>query len=119
DNNKNMKVEKVDSLETLFIDTIEKVEIIFGSEGAYRRWLPENRKWKQQISAPLFDAQMFACYKKDKQQIIANKINILKEYKKLFTADYDFIDSIESSTASPNRFLYRTTKLNEIIERYI
>jgi uncharacterized protein with ParB-like and HNH nuclease domain len=115
DENKSMEVKEVDNLEKEFNETIELVELIFGNDGSFRRWLPENTKWKQQVSAPLYDAQMFACYKKDKQKIAGNKNKILKEYKKLFTQDDSFIESIVSSTAAPKRFLYRTEKLNQII----
>ena len=119
DVNKNMEEKQVDSLASEFLATIEKVEIIFGSNGSFRRWLPESKKWKQQVSAPLYDSQMFACYKKDPEKIVASKDSILKDYKKLFSNDDDFIESIESSTATPARFLYRTKKLNEIIMEHI
>lgn len=119
DDNKNLETEKVDLLATDFVETLEKVEIIFGNNGSFRRWLPEPKKWKQQVSAPLYDSQMFACYKKDKQKITENKDAILKAYKKLFSKDESFIESIESSTASPSRFLYRVNKLDEIIKEHI
>ncbi len=119
DENKNMAEEQVDLLANEFLETIEKVKIIFGSNGSFRRWLPESRKWKQQISAPLYDSQMFACYKKDTKKITANKDSILKNYKKLFSKDDEFIESIESSTAAPARFLYRAKKLDEIIKEHI
>lgn len=119
DENKNMEEGQVDLLANEFLETIEKVEIIFGSNGSFRRWLTESRKWKQQISAPLYDSQMFACYKKDKQKITASKDSILKDYKKLFTKDNVFIESIESSTATPTRFLYRAKELDEIIREHI
>jgi hypothetical protein len=115
DDNRNMEGDKADPLVKVFIDTIEKVEILFGKDGAYRRWLPETRKWKQQISAPLYDSQMFACYKKDKAKITANKGRILAEYKKLFSTDTEFVESIKSSTGAPKRFLYRINKLHQII----
>lgn len=119
DDNKNMEEGEVDLLANDFLETIEKVEVIFSSNGSFRRWLPESRKWKQQVSAPLYDAQMFACYKKDKQKITASKDSILKDYKKLFTKDNEFIESIESSTAAPTRFLYRVNKLDKIIKEHI
>lgn len=119
DENKNAGNEQVDLVAEEFLETIEKVELIFGNDGSFRRWLPESRKWKQQISAPLYDSQMFACYKKDKQKILTNKESILKDYKNLFSKDNEFIESIDSSTAAPVRFLYRIKKLDEIIGKYI
>lgn len=119
DENRNMDMREVDLLSKEFGGTIEKVEIIFGSDGSFRRWLPESGKWKQQVSAPLYDSQMFACYKKGKQKIAENKDSILKDYIKLFTEDNEFTESIESSTAAPYRFSYRTNKLDEIIRKHI
>jgi uncharacterized protein with ParB-like and HNH nuclease domain len=119
DDNKNLEQQKVDLLANDFMETLEKVEIIFGSDGSFRRWLPESKKWKQQVSAPLFDSQMFACYKKDKQKITAKKTSILQNYIELFTKDTIFIESIESSTAAPSRFSYRVEKLDEIISEHI
>ncbi len=119
DDNKNLTKKAVDDLAKEFVETAEKVESIFGEAGSYRRWIPENKKWKQQISAPLFDAQMFACYKKNKTKLEENKEEILKQFKNLFSKDPEFVDSIESSTASPNRFLYRINKLNNIINSVI
>lgn len=119
DKNQHLKAKEVNILGEEFFETLEKVSIIFGEAGSFRRWIPENKKWKQQVSAPLFDAQMFACYKKDKSKIEASKDKILTDFKSLFINDREFLQSIESSTASPNRFLYRTHKLEDIIQKYI
>lgn len=119
DDNKHSAADVVVSLEKEFKDTLEKVDAVFGADGSFRRWIPANSKWKQQISAPLYDAQMFACYKKNKTKLEANKTEIVKQFKKLFTADQEFLSSIESSTASPDRFLYRTKKLNDLINGII
>jgi len=119
DDNKDMDKGAVDLLAKSFLVTIEKVEIVFGELGSFRRWLPESGKWKQQVSAPLYDAQMFACYQKDKQKITTHKAAILKDYVELFSKDNEFIESIESSTATPSRFLYRAKVLDKIIREHI
>ncbi|RNI30777.1 DUF262 domain-containing protein [Hanamia caeni] len=119
DDNQTMAQTKVDEIAQEFTETLEKVQAIFGADGSFRRWIPENKKWKQQVSAPLFDAQMFACYKKNKKKLEDSKTKILSDFKKLFTSDKEFLQSIESSTATPNRFLYRTNKLNEILNNNI
>jgi hypothetical protein len=118
DEHQGYDADDITELENDFLETLIKVEIIFGTEGSFRRWLPQNDRWKQQVSAPLFDAQMFACYGKNKEILIANRDNILKDFKALFSEDNTFIESIESSTATPNRFLYRVNILDEIIENY-
>lgn len=119
DENKHFKIDEVNLLEKSFIDTIKNVELIFGDDGSYRRWLPEKGKWKQQVSAPLYDAQMFACYNKDQQSLLNNKNEIIRKYKMLFTEDEEFMEAIGSSTAAPARFSYRTNKMNEIIQESI
>lgn len=117
DDNKNLPKSEVDALAKDFLNTIEKVESIFGANGSFRRWIPQKNKWKQQVSAPLFDAQMFSCYRKSKNLLLANKDNILYEFKDLFSTDPKFIESIESSTGTPARFSYRTDELERIIRR--
>lgn len=119
DSNKNLKQLEVNELEKEFLETLGMVELIFGTEGAFRRWISASSKWKQQISAPIFDMQMFACYGKDKTRLSAAKDSILKEFKNLFKSDMTFLESIESSTATPYRFLYRVKKLEEIINNNI
>jgi hypothetical protein len=118
DENKSIKADKVSELENEFKSTLELVETIFGTEGAFRRWIPQSNKWKQQISAPIFDMQMFALYGKNKEKLILKKANIISDFKTLFSSDQTFIESIESSTASPQRFLYRVKKLQEILAKY-
>lgn len=114
-----MKEEKIQELEKDFIETLEKVKTIFGDDGSFRRWIVATNKWKQQVSMPIFDAQMLSCYKKDKNSLVTNKNEILNDFKSLFSNDPEFIKSIESSTASPQRFLYRVKKMDEIIEKYL
>lgn len=119
DDNKTLKDVEVLKLEEEFKNTLELTQSIFGTEGSFRRWIPQSSKWKQQISAPIYDMQMFALYGKNKDLVIAKKADIIKDFKELFSSDKTFIESIESSTASPNRFLYRVKKLDEIIKNYI
>ncbi len=118
DNNKDLAEDKVKQLENEFLSTINTVKQVFGANGAFRRWISQSQKWKQQISAPLFDMQMFGIYGKNKEKIIEHKAEILQDFKILFETDKTFIESIESSTATPQRFIYRIEKLEEIISKY-
>lgn len=119
DDNKTMKETDVETLAHTFLSTLENVEAVFGLDGSFRRWMPQTSKWKQKVSAPLFDAQMFSCYQKDKDRLINAKRSILVDYKELFINDKEFLQSIESSTATPNRFLYRIQKIDHIIQNRI
>lgn len=114
DKNKDMESKQVENYAKHFIETIQNVKIIFGENGSFRRWLPPNKKWKQQVSAPLYDVQMISCYKKNKNLLLANRAKIFAQFKKLFQDDY-FLDSIQSSTANPKYFIYRIEKFNKII----
>jgi hypothetical protein len=119
DKNQSLKEDKVNELEKEFKDTLDTVQKVFGTEGAFRRWIPQSNKWKQQISAPIYDMQMFALYDMDKELVLENKAAILTDFKTLFTQDSTFIESIESSTATPVRFHYRINKLKEILNKYL
>lgn len=119
DENQGLKEQKVSELEKEFKDTLDLVQKVFGAEGAFRRWIPQSSKWKQQISAPIYDMQMFALLGKNKEIIVENKEKILNDFKNLFAQDKTFTESIESSTASPARFHYRINKLEEILNKYL
>ncbi len=119
DDNQSMPEKDVDKLVNQFKENLEKVTIVFGLDGAFRRWMPQTGKWKQKVSAPLFDAQMFACFGHDKNKLEKSKQEILIDYKNLFLEDQEFLQSIESSTAIPRRFIYRINKINGIILKHI
>lgn len=118
EDNKKMKELEMESYKKSFLQTIENVQAVFGEEGAFRKWEIDKEKWKLQISAPIFDAQMFSLYKKDKNKLAANKEKIIREYQKLFNND-KFLDTIESSTSSSDKFLLRINLVNEIIVNII
>lgn len=113
DNNRNMNKDGIDIVTDDFNETLEKLETIFGEDGVFRRWMPDKKKWKQQISIPIFDAQMFACFGKNIKKLKENKRKIISGFKKIFTTDATFLESISSSTATPKRFIYRI----EIIQK--
>lgn len=119
DKNQILKENQVLELEKDFKDTLDLVQNVFGTEGSFRRWIPQSNKWKQQISAPIYDMQMFALFGKDRDSVIANKKDILNDFKNLFSEDRIFVESIESSTATPTRFHYRIDKLEDILNEYI
>src|SRR5258708_6720433 len=58
--NKGMSMQSIEEARIDFLHTLDVVEACFG-EHAFRRWLPGQKKWKQQILAALYDAEMFAC----------------------------------------------------------
>jgi hypothetical protein len=118
DKNKDFNEKIVSKLENDFIETLNSVQIIFGENASFRRWIPKSKKWKQQMSAPLFDMQMLGLYKANIDQLKLSKELILEDYKKLFNTDKEFIESIQSSTTSPSKFDYRIQRLLEIFAKY-
>lgn len=119
DENRGLEMDKIKILENEFLTTLKLAESVFGTDGVFRRWIPQSKKWKQQISAPIYDMQMFALYGKKVRAIELSRDQIVTDFKLLFTKDQTFIDSISSSTAAPQRFLYRINKLEEIIKRHV
>jgi len=91
DKNQDLKEVVVTELEKEFKETLDSVQKVFGTEGSFRRWIPLSNKCKQQISAPIYDMQMFGLYGKNKKLIIENTYNILNDFKTLFSQDSTFI----------------------------
>jgi hypothetical protein len=115
----NANTEALTEYQISFMNTLAIVKAIFGLDGAFRRWLPGNQKWKNKVSAPLFDAQMFACINKDLERADRFKDLIIADYQRLFTEDALFIESIDRSTGTPKNFNYRVFRVEEIIDKYL
>jgi hypothetical protein len=97
-----------------FTGTIEAVDAAFG-EHAFRRWMPENRKWRRAVLASLFDAQMFACRGFPSSLLLGNRNKIATALQELFE-DRDFRRSIDAATNSPSYFKTRIERIRAILE---
>lgn len=117
-NNQNMNKLKLKEAKKDFIDTLNIVKVCFG-EGSFKRWLPENNRWKNMVSVPIYDAQIFACSGYTIEQVVNHSEAILEDYKNLFIEDREFIKAIESSTGKVSSFLYRINAVKEVIDKYV
>lgn len=88
---------ELENHKSLFIETIEKVYSVYTNQ-CFRKWDPNEKKWLT-ISAPFYDAVMYAFSKVDKNLIIGKENKILEETKKLFENN-DFVESIRKGTNS-------------------
>jgi len=86
ENNKNMEKARIDEAKTDFLKTLDIVDMIFG-QGAYRRWIPETGKWRNQVLAALFDAQMLSFREFSIEEIEPHSDIILERFKQLFGND--------------------------------
>jgi hypothetical protein len=97
--------ELLDSLTSDFLRTVATVQAAFGDH-AFRRWMPKANRWKKQILAALYDAQMFAAKDFAAKSFQGKKEQVLKAQTKLFE-DRDFLDAIGAGTNTPTYFTKR------------
>ncbi len=93
--NKNLSDDMVASDSADFLNTLATVEMVWG-DNAFRRWSPETGKWRNQILASLFDAQMMACRGINPKQVEGKRDIILAMFKQLFE-DSEFQKAISAS----------------------
>lgn len=116
-NNQHLKKEMLDEHSNDFLGTLKAVGECFG-EDSFKRWLPDSRKWKKKVSAPLYDAQMFAFRGYTAEQIRPMKDIIRSEFQALFVQP-NFLKAIESSTSAPVNFITRIQMVKDILIRNI
>jgi hypothetical protein len=100
-----------------FLETLEAVEAFLG-EHAFQRWLPEQGKWRNQVLASLFDAEMFAFRGREPAQVHAHREALMDAFLPLFT-DLQFRKSIDAATNTPSLFKYRIDCLVSICQRIL
>ncbi|OGF65855.1 MAG: hypothetical protein A2Y62_10505 [Candidatus Fischerbacteria bacterium RBG_13_37_8] len=115
--NRNASSKKLKELEREFLVTIEVVEKAFGKY-SFKRWLPKYNRWRNQILASLYDAEMFACTRFSAEEVDGKQDYIVKQLKLLFEDD-SFRESIEVGTNAPVRFRKRITNIIEMLSKII
>jgi hypothetical protein len=111
--NQRMSKRKLEDLKSEFLKTIEAVEAAFG-EHAFRRYQPEKDRWRRQVLASLYDAQMLACHGVEPDDLRPHRAKIVTKMKRLFRAE-DFQTSITSGTNTPTLFQHRVQAVKELI----
>lgn len=112
--NQHMPREKVDELRKDFIATIELIQEGFG-EHAFRRFLPESGRWRKQILASLFDAEMFAIQGIDATRIRGQQPQITTQLSQLFEKE-EFVSSISAATNNIGNFRTRVREVKDMLD---
>ncbi len=99
-----------------FLGTLEVVSQVFG-ESAFQRWEPEKQKWRRQVLASLFDAEMFACRGFSPEDFQGKAHKITNEFKTQFS-DPDFRKSIDAATNTPSLFKQRIAAVQTLLSKF-
>ncbi|MFC3835553.1 MULTISPECIES: DUF262 domain-containing protein [Deinococcus] len=103
--------QKIESMRRRFIESVNKIEIVFG-ENAFRRWNQSTGKWRAPIIAALYDAQMIAVDKFPLEYLEDNREKIVLGMQDLFN-DVDFQKNINA--AIPSYFIERIERVIDMI----
>jgi hypothetical protein len=88
--------EKIKELKKVFLETIEKVNVVFGNK-AFRRFDPNKNSWENRINRAIYDVIMLSFDKIVKEDIEKEKDNILKIFKEI-CGNEDFRNAITTWT---------------------
>jgi len=117
DQNAKMSSEQLAEAKHDFLSTLNVVEACFGNY-AFRRWVPEQCVWRQQVVPTLYDAEMFACRGLPLASVQQKQEEIILNLKELFQ-DKEFRKAIDASTSSPIYFRTRISKLKDLLQRVV
>ncbi len=109
----NASASRVDQLTSLFLNAVNCVNAYFG-EFAFRRFEPTKGKYRNQVLASLYDAQMFASQGRNARISASHRASIRSKYKMLFS-NSEFLKHIGSGTNSPGFFTERIKAVNSIL----
>jgi len=104
-----MKGENLLGLRASFLNAIECVRVCFG-EHAFRRWEPEKKRWRKQVIASLYDAEMFGCMGLRPDYVMQHQKDIIAGLKDLFR-DEEFTKAIGAATNNVGNFRTRIRKI--------
>lgn len=113
--NRDPSEEEISRLKSSFLDSLEKVEMVFG-ENAFRRWNPKTEKWRASILSSLYDIQMIAVKEFDYETLHLYSGEILQAFKEEFR-DGEFLKSLDA--AIPSYFISRISRMISLIRRVI
>jgi hypothetical protein len=105
----------IDASRDDFLATLDVVEAAFGAH-AFRRWMPEQDRWREQVLAALFDAQMFAARGRDAAQLRRKRSSITRRLQRLFS-DTEFRQAIDAATNTPRLFRFRIQAVKDLLDQ--
>jgi hypothetical protein len=94
----------------VFLDTVEKVKVVFGNT-AFRRFDEEGNP-ERQVNRAVFDVVMLSFARMDRDALEAKREQIVEALRKLSQDDKAFIDAIIQATRDRKR-------INTRLERWI
>lgn len=112
--NQNASDKELENLEIKFIETIEKVSIVFG-EPAFRR-IYEGGEVDNRLNRALMDAVMVGFERIPLLEIKKNRRKILRLYRELPEKDNSFLDAIIYGTSDTKKIEYRLTKWLQMLK---
>jgi hypothetical protein len=112
-----MSADELEASRTDFIATLDAVAAAFGDH-AFKRWVPEQRVWRRQVLASLYDAQMFAVRGLEAGMLAEKRPAIQTGLIKLFD-DATFRASIDAATNTPRLFRTRIKMMREMVQNAI
>lgn len=115
--NRKMSSSEIEELKDDFFNTISIVEACFGTH-PFQRWMPERNKWRKQVLASLFDAQMFACQGINAEKADPKQNQILIAFQQMFS-DSEFRKAIDAATNTPSYFRTRIAMVQDMLNRTI
>jgi hypothetical protein len=106
------KPSSINSMATGFSSALDKVEAVFGPN-CFQRWVPDKDRWRQQVLASVFDAQMLGLEPFEVGKLAAKRNEIVGTFKELFTSD-DFLKSVDAATNTPTYLRYRVNAVRDM-----
>jgi hypothetical protein len=103
----------IEEARTDFKATLRVVGAAFG-EHAFHRWEPSKQRWRKQVLASLFDAEMFAARGLSPEPLKAKRAEIEDQLKALFS-DTGFRASIDAATNTPSFFRERIATIRQML----
>jgi len=100
-----------------FLDAIHVVKTAFGDH-AFRRWEPGKERWRRQVIASLFDAQMFGCMGFRAEDVEPHREAIIAGLKLLFGND-EFSKAIGAATNNVGNFRTRIRKIKVLVSSVV
>lgn len=113
ENHQYTKPQKIKQMREDFIEQLEAVQVAFG-DFAFRRFDTKRSKWRKQIVAALYDAEMFAVSEMRSVILSANRPVPEERLKALFS-DVTFRASIDAGTNSVATFRSRIRLMHEML----
>lgn len=105
----------IEQLRALFTKSLNACEHIWGQH-AFEK--PQNGGWRDQLIAPLYDAQMVAVSLLDNDRIeylAQNSPAVLLETVKLYAEDADFVKSVSQATGDTVAIRTRVSKMYDML----